>query len=56
MPCAWRGLDVRFYGPLAGLEGVVIRRTEEAKLVVRATLRGQGVWTPLDDCEVERID
>ncbi|NQT17457.1 MAG: antitermination protein NusG [Planctomycetes bacterium] len=51
------GSQVRILsGPLLGLEGVVIRRTEQTKLLVGVTLLGLGVSTPLDDCEVERID
>ena len=42
-------------GPLAELEGVVIRRTEGSKLLVGVSFLQLGVSVPLDDCEVEQI-
>jgi len=51
------GSQVRILsGPLVGLEGVVIRRTEGAKLLVGIKFLQIGMSVPLDDCEVERIE
>ncbi len=51
------GMRVRIRsGVLAGLEGVVIRRQGEERLLVSVSFLQRGASALLEDCQVERID
>jgi transcription antitermination factor NusG len=50
------GMRVRIRsGPFAGLEGVVIRRAKQIRLLVAISFLQQGASVLLNDCQLERI-
>ncbi len=52
-----RGMRVRVRsGPLAGLEGTVIRRAKATRLLVAVDFLQKGASALLEDCQLERID
>lgn len=51
------GMRVRIRsGPLAGIEGAVLRREKESRLLVSVDFLQQGASLLLDDCQVEALD
>ncbi len=43
-------------GPFAGIEGVVIKRFNETRLLVAVNFLKQGASVQIEDCQVQRID
>jgi hypothetical protein len=51
------GMRVRVRtGPLLGLEGVIIRRSNQARLLISVNFLKQGASLLLDDCHLEQVN